>query len=68
MKPNMRLLTEPEFLDTMKAPMIRASADAEPPFDFWEYFETIPIADFQGRDCGEGNVRYVWARLVRSFR
>lgn len=40
--------------------MQRASGYEEPPFDFWPYLEKIPPADFEGFDCTEGSVDWVW--------
>lgn len=40
--------------------MRRLEADTDAPFDFWEYFESIPSSDFQRHDCSAGSVSYVW--------
>ena len=40
--------------------MHRVPLGAEPPFDFWEYFDAIPTAEFQGHDCSEGIVYCVY--------
>ena len=42
------------------APMRRLPLDASPPFEFWDYFESIPSSDFEGHDCSAGGVSYVW--------
>jgi hypothetical protein len=55
-----RKLSEDEFRATFAAPMQRAGPDAAPPFDFWPYFEEIALEDFEGFDCSEGAVTYVW--------
>jgi hypothetical protein len=55
-----RKLAEDEFRATFAAPMQRAGPDAEPPIDFWPYFEEIPPEDFEGYDCSAGVVTYVW--------
>lgn len=44
----------------MAAPMKRLPTDARPPFDVWEYFDTIPSADFKNHDCSAGSVTYAW--------
>jgi hypothetical protein len=41
--------------------------DSEPPFDFWSYFEHIPISDFSGYDCSEGQVMHVWRTEDESY-
>ena len=53
-------LSETEFKATAAVPMKRLGPDAEPPLDFWAYFEAIPEADFEGHDCSAGDVTYVW--------
>jgi len=53
-------LSEREFKTTMGSPMRRFGPEAEPPVDFWPYFEAIPLADFEGHNCTEGSVTYVW--------
>jgi hypothetical protein len=40
-------LSEAEYLATLSEPMKRLSSDAEVPFDFWDYFDAIPSADFE---------------------
>ena len=56
----MKRLTDSEFLATASDPMRRLPLDASPPFEFWDYFESIPSADFEGHDCSVGGVTYVW--------
>lgn len=53
-------LSDEEYAGTFGAPMRRISQEEAPPFDFWPYFERIPGADFQGHDCSEGEVQYVY--------
>jgi hypothetical protein len=55
----MRLLTSEEFRETFSDPMQRV-VDEPPPFDFWSYFEAIPVEDFAGHDCSAGEVDNVW--------
>jgi hypothetical protein len=64
----MKQLTEPEFKATFSEPMTQAARDAEPPFDFWEYFNAIPAADFEGHDCSAGSVTYVWTDSTGRFQ
>ena len=61
-------LSKSEFKSTAATPMRRLGADAEPPIDFWPYFESIPAADFEGHDCGEGSVTYVWEHPQQYFQ
>ena len=56
----MKRLTEEEFLATLSEPMRRLALDASPPLDFWDYFGSIPVSDFEGHDCSAGGVTYVW--------
>jgi len=61
-------LSEEEFFATMEEPMRRLSQGAEIPFDFWNYFEAIPLADFAGVDCSAGVVTYVWEHPDGNFQ
>ena len=54
-------LTEAEFKATSAPDPIRVDSDAEPPFDFWPYFEAIPREDLGGHDFTAGEVPYAWA-------
>lgn len=36
--------------------------------DFWPYFEEIPAADFEGHNCTEGSVTYVWEHPDGSYQ
>ena len=54
-------LSKAEFKAPPRPPMRRLDLDAEPPIDFWPYFESIAPEDFEGRDCGdEVTITYVW--------
>lgn len=53
-------LSEEAYKATCGDPMRRIGEDDSPPFDFWEYFESIPAADFEGHDCSEGEVDHAW--------
>ncbi len=61
-------LSESEFKATAGKPMRRLGPESEPPVDFWPYFEAIPQEDFEGRDCGEGSVTYVWEHPEGRFQ
>ena len=56
----MPLLDESEFRKTFGTKMVRVLADGNAPFPFWSYFDLIPQDDFQGYDCSEGSVQWVW--------
>ena len=56
----MGLLSHEQFIATFREPMVRVAADEPPPFDFWPYVDSIQAGDFEGRDCSEGAVEYVW--------
>jgi hypothetical protein len=53
-------LTEPEFLATTDPHPVRVGLDDSPPFDFWDYFGSIPNEDFDGHDFSGGTVTYAW--------
>ena len=56
----MPLLSKESFLETYGQKMVRVGAEEAPAFDFWDYVAQIPRADFQGYDCSEGSVQWVW--------
>ena len=56
----MPLLRKEEYLATFGTMRQQVVGDEPPPFDFWPYFEDIPPADFEGKDCSGGVVEYVW--------
>ena len=47
-------------MGTFAKKMLPVTVEKNAPFPFWPYFDQIPKEDFQGYDCSEGNVRYVW--------
>lgn len=61
------LLTQEQFLATFGESSQRIDDDDPPPFDFWPYFETIPVEDFHGYNCSAGTVEYVWRMLPGPF-
>jgi hypothetical protein len=63
----MSLLDEPSFLRTFGKKMVRVNADGDAPIPFWSYVDSIPKEDFQGYDCSEGSVRWVWRSDDHSF-
>jgi len=60
-------LTEGEYKSKFSEPMKRLGQDEEPLFDFWPYFDFIPKEDYEGFDCSEGSVSYVWRDSTDSF-
>jgi hypothetical protein len=56
----MPLLTPEQFQATFGEPGHRVGADEPPPFDFWPYFDSIPLSDFEGHDCSASRVEYAW--------
>jgi len=56
----MALLSEEKYRQTFAPPMTRVSGGEAPPFNFWPYFEQIPLSDFAGHDCSSGSVTYVY--------
>jgi hypothetical protein len=61
-------LTEKQFMATFNAPMKRLSDEASPPFDFWEYLDSIPDDDFEGHDASLGRVTYVWEDASKHYQ
>jgi hypothetical protein len=64
----MKLLTEPEFRARFADPMRQVPLDAEPPFDFWGYFDSISSTDFAGHDCSASRVSYSWIDATGHFQ
>lgn len=64
----MNKLSKAEYLATMAEPMKHLPATAQPLFAFWDYFDAIPTEDFEGHDCSEGSVTYVWQDPSESFQ
>lgn len=64
----MKQLTRAEFLATASDPMKRLPLDASPPFEFWNYLESIPPVDFEGHDCSRGGVTYVWEDSTSRYQ
>ena len=56
----MPLLDEDAFRKTFGEKMLRVRSDGDAPFPFWDYVDQIPTQDFQGYDCSEGSVQWVW--------
>ena len=56
----MPLLTESEFRATTDPRPVPVGLDDPPPFDFWAYFESIPLPDFAGHDFSAGVVTNAW--------
>ena len=61
------LLTENQFKKTFAAPMRLLPLEAEPPFNFWPYFEEISPTDFAGHEFS-GNVTYVYEHPSGEFQ
>jgi hypothetical protein len=64
----MKQLSEHDYQATFGEPMKRLAPDAVPPFDFWDYFESIPQSDFAGHDCSAGMVTYTWEHPSGRFQ
>jgi len=63
----MKRLTESEYHATFSIPMLRVSDGADPPFDFWGYFDQIPADDFENHDCSDGSITYIWRDSTSCF-
>src|SRR5882757_6933021 len=57
---DMPLLDEDAFRATFGSRMVRVQSDGNAPFPIWSYVDQIPSKDFQGYDCSEGSVQWVW--------
>ena len=60
-------LTDADFSATFTPPMQRLGLDEEPPFDFWDYLDEIPVKDFGGYDCSAGVVTYIYRDSTGRF-
>jgi hypothetical protein len=56
----MHRISEEEWPRYFAEPMQRVAQEEAPPFDFWPYVKAIPNEDFEGYDCSEGRVEYVY--------
>jgi hypothetical protein len=64
----MKYLNEVEFKETFADPMQQVEKNAEPPFDFWDYFDHIPKEHFEDHDCSSGRVTYAWTDARRRYQ
>ena len=60
-------LTQAQFDATFGTPMRRLPQDAEPPFDFSDYLDSIPESDFCGRQFS-GDVTYVYEHPSGAYQ
>jgi hypothetical protein len=60
-------LSENQYKATFGSSMRQLPPDAEPPFDFGSYFDSIPGVDFAGYEC-RGGVTYVWEDSTCRFQ
>ena len=60
-------LSDTDFEATFAPPMQQLGPEAQPPFDFWGYFDEIPEEDFGGYDCSAGDVSYVYRAASGHF-
>lgn len=63
----MAVLTEAQYHATFNSPMRQLPPEAEPPFDFGDYLDTIPDEDFAGHEC-RGDVTYVYEDAQSRFQ
>jgi hypothetical protein len=63
-----RRLSEEEFKATIAPEKELVDLGEEPPFDFWEYFEAIPVEDFGEHDFSEGRVPYAWEMRGTAYQ
>jgi hypothetical protein len=60
-------LDENAFRATFGNKMSRIPSEGSAPFPFWSYVDRIPLADFQGYDCSEGSVQWIWRSNDGAF-
>jgi hypothetical protein len=60
-------LSQDQYKATFSPPMRQLSLEAEPPFDFFAYFDGISPADFGAYECA-GDVTYVWEDATGNFQ
>lgn len=63
----MTSLSEHQYKATLSPPMRRLPLEIEPPFDFFPYFDAIPVADFNDYEC-RGDITYVWEDASAKFQ
>ena len=63
----MNKLNYPDFKSTFGEKMIQLEFDKTPEINFWPYVEQIPNEDFEGYDCSEGNVQWIYRSDDGSF-
>lgn len=59
-----KLLDEDQFRGTIVEPIQRVD-DAGPIVDFWPYVDAVDAVDFEGHDCSEGQVGWVYRMADR---
>jgi hypothetical protein len=57
---HMPLLDDVAYKRCFSAKMVRIAPSGNAPFPFWPYVDGIPTEDFQGYDCSEGSVEWIW--------
>ena len=62
----MKLLTDKQFKSTFLDPMKEVTG-SEPPFDFWDYFDSIPKEDTESYDFSEEIISYVYRSADSSY-
>lgn len=63
----MEVLSEEQFRQTQSDSMRQLSPESAPPFDFFAYFDAIPVVDFVGYDS-DGSVTYVYEDTKGRFQ
>jgi hypothetical protein len=47
---------------------VAVEQDADPPFDFWPYVDTIPTEDSNGHDFSAGAVTHAWTMPISNYQ
>jgi len=63
----MPLLTAEQFQSTFVNPMTQLGPEAQPPFDFWPYFEKIPQEHFGEYHCPNRLVACVYSNADQTY-
>ncbi|MEM7164266.1 MAG: hypothetical protein AAF581_02310 [Planctomycetota bacterium] len=64
----MKRLTRGEFDATFTNPMRPLGAGTQAPFDYWGYFDEIPLGDFRGVDCRGRRVSNVYQTSGQRYQ
>src|SRR3569833_2201438 len=61
------LLDDASYRSAIGKKMVRVAASGDAPLPFWSYGDAIPKEDYQGYDCSDGTVLWVWRDETGRF-